>query len=157
MVMALARSGGCLRHSWPSSCNGPTPALPLAITPALGAALLPPLVGGAIALGRLPAVPGMSGLLTGEAAIALQGMRGQETLGTALEQAKPQIPALGALPRLVGEGIIRWAHGSRRSQRSSLGGELLLGSEALFVITSLTAYQHQRREAKRRSGHGAAR
>ena len=129
--MALARSDDGVRHGWSSRGDGPKPVLPLAITPALGTALLSPLVGGTIAPGRLPTVPGMRRLLTQEAAIALQRMQGQEALGTALEQANTPIPAWGTLPGVVGGGIIRWAHGSRRSQRSSLGGERLLASEAL--------------------------
>ena len=129
----FVRFGGrLLGHGLFDDGGGLTPALPLAVTSALGAALLPSLLGGTIALGRTPTPPGTGCLWTRLTAITLQGMRRQEELGTPLQQAHRRIPASKVLPGTVEADKIQWAHGSHRSQRSSPGGKQLLASGALW-------------------------
>ena len=92
IALALARLGCFLLRS-----HGPTAALSFPVASALRAALLSASGRATGVSGRPPALPVTSGLLTGGAAIPLQGVGGLKVLSTALQQAQPLRAAMGAL------------------------------------------------------------
>jgi hypothetical protein len=131
IALALALLAGRLERCWLRSY--PMQSLPFPVTPALRAPLLLPMCGRTIAPCRTPTPPDASRILAGLAAIAVQRMRRLEGPLTPLQQTNPRIPASGRLNRTLRSGILRWAHGSCCSHRSSLGGELRLDSEAFLL------------------------
>ena len=113
----------------------------------VAAGLLPPTLlspcAGPELLATLPAPPARGFLLAGGAAIALLGLTWSERAFTSLQQTEPlSIAATGLLRRLRRDGILRWAHGSYQPAGSSLGGELVLDSEAFLLAHQV---QHSER------------
>jgi hypothetical protein len=131
IALALALLAGRLRRGLLSSCH--LQPLPFPVTPALRTPLLLPLRGRTIAPCRTPTPPDARRILAGLAAIPMQRMGWLEGPLTPLQQTNPRIPASARLKRTLRSGILRWAHGSCCSHRSSLGGELRLDSEAFLL------------------------
>ena len=131
IALALALFARRLGRPLLGSCPVQPPPFP--VTPALLAPLLLPMRGRTIASCRTPTPPSAGRILAGLTAIPRKRMGWLEGSLTPLQQANPRIPASGRLNRTLRSGILRQAHGSCCSHRSSLGGELLLDSEAFLL------------------------
>jgi hypothetical protein len=151
IALALALRARRLRLRLLSSC--PRQPLPFSVTPALLAPLLLPIHGRTIASCRAPTLPSAGRILAGLTAVPIQRMGWLEASLTPLQQAKPRIPASGTLKRTLRSGILRRAHGSCCSHRSSLGDEVLLDSEAFLLVHRL---QHTNRSERQPGEHLAA-
>jgi hypothetical protein len=127
IILALALARGA-RHRF-GRRGAPRPA-PFAVTPALLPPLLLSVGGRSIALGRTPAPPDPRGLPAGGAAIPVERVRWLEVRPAPLQQTNARIPAGGTWIDRPGGRILRWAHGSGCSHRSSRGGELPLAAAA---------------------------
>jgi hypothetical protein len=114
--------------------GGPLLLAPLAVAARLlPTTILSPFAGPEL-LATLPAPPARGFPLAGGTAIALLWLIGMERAFTSLQQTEPlSIVATGLLRRPRREGILEWAHGSSKPTGSSLGGELVLDSEAFLL------------------------
>jgi hypothetical protein len=104
--------------------------------------LLSPFAGPEL-LATLPAPPPRSFLLAAWAAIALLRLSRMKRAFTTFEQTEPlSISATGLLRRPRRQAILKWAHGSDQPAGSSLGGEVVLDSEAFLLAHQV---QHSER------------
>jgi hypothetical protein len=134
------RCHGFLTHL---NFDGPKPLFPtggplLLTALPMTAGLLPPTPlatrAGPIPSATLPPTPARGLLPTGRAAVPLLGPCRMKRAFTPLQQTEPlAVMAKAVLSRPRCGGILRWAHGSDQLRGSSLGGELVLASEAFLL------------------------
>jgi len=139
LALALARAGYRLLRLLLGSCGAATLPLSFPVTPALLPPLFLPLRCRAVMLRRTPTPPLAGRILAAFAAIATQRMGRLEQPLTPLQQASARIPTAGVLLGKGGQGIIRRAHGSACSHRSSLGAERQTRLRGVLIDTSTPA------------------